>query len=151
MQAVLGLLLCGVAGPVAYQQVQAAGHTRGALDIDTGAASAKLVDGQLQLDLPVAIYNDSPRAILGLELWVEAYACPQQRSTRAECTKVASFEQSEPTRVMPGSAARIARSITTPLPSARAGDVMQVSRRLTRIEDDQDALNRARDARFVGM
>jgi hypothetical protein len=133
---------------MARMAMLSAGHAAGALDIETDGASGTIRNGAVTLDLPVAVYNNSQRAILGVDLWVEAYACPSAASPNADCTRLMSFEQSETMRVMPNSSTVTNASRSGGLPEHLAGEHLRISRKVTHIEDDQDALDKARDVRF---
>ena len=104
LQLLVPCALLAAAGPAWKMTRIAANGVVGGVRVDTSGASGTIENGRYRLDLPVLIANGSSNVVFGVSLWVEAFACPSERSPATACRRFASFEQYVPGRIMPGSA-----------------------------------------------
>lgn len=133
-----GIAAVALAVPAAMLMVEAIRITPGGLDIDTQGASGTILSDRLELDLPLTIRNGTERAIMSVSLWVEAYGCPAGNAPLSACTRIFSAEQSIARRIMPGSSASTAQTLSSGLPDHLAGRHLRITRKLETIEDDRD-------------
>lgn len=133
-----GIATVALLVPAAMLTIEALQITPGGLDIDTQGASGTILSDRLELDLPLTIRNGTERAIMSVSLWVEAYGCPAGNAPLSACTRIFSAEQSIARRVMPGSTASTAQTLTSGLPDHLAGRHLRITRKLEAIEDDRD-------------
>ena len=134
------LALCALlvaAGPVWQMARMAASGVAGGVRIDTSGASGTISGGEYRLDLPVLVANGSPKVVFGVSLWVEAFACPSERSPTAACQRFASFEQYVPARIMPGSAQTSTQTVSGGVASDSDGAVVRIHRKLQSVTDEQ--------------
>ena len=112
-----------------------AGGAPGGVQVDTNGASGRMSRGRFLLDLPVDIINRSPGMVMGVSLWVETFACPDDESPTSACRRLTSFEQYVPVRLQPGSAESHDQQMNGIAP--RPGEVLRIRRRLQSIDDGE--------------
>lgn len=134
------LVLFALAGGTATWRIMEAGKhfVEGSVQVDTDGTKGAITGGELVLDLPVTVYNGTDSAIVTVNTWTEAFACPEEDSPQRECTRLHSSEQSIDMHVQPGSSGSESQQIHTGLPRTMAGDYVRVKRRLTGITSDVD-------------
>ncbi|MBB3953447.1 hypothetical protein [Novosphingobium sediminicola] len=132
------LVLFLLAGGTAAWRIMAARQhfVEGSVHVETEGTRGAITGGELVLDLPVTVYNGTESAIVTVNTWTEAFACPEEDSPQSECTRLHSSEQSIDMHVQPGSSGSESRQIRTGLPRTMAGDYVRVKRRLTGVTSD---------------
>jgi hypothetical protein len=148
IQALVTLVILTLAYPAVQMLRPNAAMANHTLDIAVEGAKGIMDEGQLQLDLPVAITNGSDRVIMRVVLWVRAYACPDEDTPTPECTKLLSTEQNLPLRLLPGQSANPIDHISSGLPDHIAGRLLRILRKLDRVEDDNDETDRLAEIRL---
>jgi len=124
-------------GTAAWRIMEASKHfIDGSVQVETEGTKGTISGGELVLDLPVTVYNETDSAIVAVNMWTEAFACPQEDSPQRECTRLHSSEQSFDMHVQAGSSGSESQQIRTGLPQTMAGDHVRVKRRLTGITSD---------------
>ena len=131
-------LLGSVAVPIALAIRDGQHFVPGGLQIETDGAQGTIDASHYNMTLPVAIYNGTERVILGVSLWVEAYACPSDDAALSRCQKILATEQRMPLRLMPGGSAQMSQSLAGDAPSDVPGQHLRIIRKLDRVEDDRD-------------
>lgn len=128
-------LLAG--GTAAWRMMETSRHfVEGGVQVETEGTKGTISGGELVLDLPVTVYNGTDSAIVTVNMWTEAFACPDEDSPQRACTRLHSSEQSIDMHVQPGSSGSESQQIRTGLPQTLAGDHVRVKRRLTGITSD---------------
>ena len=112
-----------------------AGGAPGGVQVDTAGASGRMTGGGYLLDLPVDIINRSPGMVMGVSLWVETFACADDKTPTSACRRLTSFEQYVPVRLQPGSAQSHSSEMAGVAP--RPGEVLRIERRLQSIDDGE--------------
>lgn len=129
------LLLAG--GGEAWRMKEAARHfVDGGVKVETEGTKGTITGGELVLDLPLTVYNGTDSAIVTVNMWTEAFGCPQEDAPQAQCTRLHSSEQLIDMNVQSGSSGSADRQIRTGLPPSMAGDYVRVKRRLMGVTSD---------------
>jgi len=142
----VGLVLA-VALPVAGTLVSWGHFVHDGLSVETDGASGGISNGHWHMSLPVAVFNDTGRAITEVTVWVDAYACPEDTadSDYAGCRQVASFAQVLPMYVANGNSAHFDDSASGGLPAGAAGTRLRIQRHLQSVRDDGPAPGELRE------
>lgn len=144
-------LLALVLGAALWRTIENQRHfVADSVQIDTEGTQGVIDKDELVLDLPVQIYNGTDAAIVMVNLWTDAFACPTLKAPQSACTRLHSSEQTVNMRVSAGSSGSENQQIRTGLPDHLAGDFVRVHRRVTGVTSDVDvAQSRLKDKWFA--
>ena len=146
------LLLLVIPGYAAVKMVQNSGHfIEGSLQVETDGAKGSLSGNQLTLDVPVQVYNGTQQVILGVSLWVDAYACAEPNSMLADCKKVLSTGLDFATNTAQKGSTKTSRQLTAGVPDNLPGSTIKVVSKLVNTDTDVDLTNRNLEARRNSM
>lgn len=135
------MLALMLVGGVATVQVmdRSANLVKDTVTIKTDGATGRIEQGQLLLDLPVKVYNGTDFMVVGVNLWTQAFACPDEDAPTRQCTRLHSSEQALTMRVPAGSSASDRQVIRSGLPSNMAGTHIRIERKVTNVTSDIEA------------
>jgi hypothetical protein len=144
------LLLLVIPGYAAVKMVQNSGHfIEGALQVETDGATGTISGNQLTVDLPVQVYNGTQQVILGVSLWVDAYACAETNSKLADCKKVLSTGVDFATNTAQKGSSKDSRQLTAGVPDDLPGRTVKVLSRVVNTDTDVDLNKRQMEERVA--
>ncbi|MDE2403672.1 MAG: hypothetical protein KGM17_03015 [Sphingomonadales bacterium] len=142
IQALLVIALLVLATPAVRSALDpfAVEQVPGGIVIDTGGAEGRIAGGQFRLDLPLAVANRTENMIMRVELWTDAWACPEASTPTAQCRRLLSTGQDFATKLGPGGSLSLPTVLTGGAPEGVRDDAaVRIERRLANIYDDRDA------------
>lgn len=140
MQALLALALLLVLLPAIYAQRERFGFggVQGGIEIDMSDAEGEVAGGGFQLDLPLKIHNRTDHVVMRVEMWTDAWACPDAWTPASGCRKLLSSGQSFDTMLEPGRSTSLSSTLTGGANNAPDGATVRIVRRVVNIFDEQD-------------